>query len=133
MHVLISNLAAQSGASLFLQRNAPPFHPSITPPPPLSVHTGWVYDKTEGLSLADLTRSSNVTHLIAEASEIEKHREYVREWAQVATVTGFDGWSFRGAYAVRTALSRGQFTGLGSVLEMKRSAKLVVLERKVGV
>lgn len=131
MHVHISNLAAQSGASLFLQRYAPPFHPSITPPPPLSVHTGWVYDKTEGLSFADLTRSSNVTHLIAEVSGVEKYGKDVREWAQVATVTGFDGWSFRGWHALKQGRLSG--LGLGSVLEMKRSAKLVVLERKVGV
>ena len=62
VHVHISNLAAQTGASLFLQRNAPPFYPGLAEPP----RTNWTYDKIENLSLVDLTRSHNVTHLIAE-------------------------------------------------------------------
>ncbi|KAI1797080.1 Alg9-like mannosyltransferase family-domain-containing protein [Ganoderma leucocontextum] len=125
VHVHISNLAAQTGASLFLHRNAPPFHPLVGEPS----HTSWVYDKTENLSLADLTKSHNVTHLIAEAGEEDR----AHAWTSVALVAGFDGWWFHGGHALRTALSRGQLGGLGSVLEMKRSAKLVILKRKAGV
>ncbi|KAM5539258.1 hypothetical protein V8D89_007131 [Ganoderma adspersum] len=126
VHVHISNLAAQTGASLFLHENAPPFHPAIGAPP----HPGWVYDKTEGLSLADLTNTRNVTHVIAEVAVEEEDR--TNAWTQVAFVSGFDGWWFHGGHALRAALAQGRqgFTGLGSVLEMKRSAKLVVLERK---
>ena len=130
VHVHVANLAAQTGASLFLHRNAPPFHPAVRAPR----RTGWVYDKTEGLSLADLTQARNVTHLIAEASEVDQCRKDAHGWTQVALVTGFDGWRFRGGHALRAALEQGRFGGggLGSVLEMQRSAKLVVLERKTG-
>ena len=129
VHVHISNLAAQTGASLFLHEHAPPFHPAIGAP----LHPGWVYDKTENLSLADLTKSRNVTHVIAEvAVEEEEEEEGTHAWTQVAFVNGFDGWRFHGGHALRAALAQGRqgFAGLGSVLEMKRSAKLVVLERK---
>ena len=130
MHVHISNLAAQTGASLFLHSHAPPFHPAIGAPP----HPGWVYDKTEGLSLADLTKARNVTHVIAEVAAVEEEEEGTGAWTQVAFVNGFDGWRFHGAHALRAALAQGRkgFTGLGRVLEMRRSAKLVVLERKKG-
>ena len=124
VHVHISNLAAQTGASLFLHEHAPPFHPAIGAP----LHPGWVYDKTENLSLADLTKSRNVTHVIAEVAVEEEEEDRANAWTQVAFVNGFDGWWFHGAHAL--AQGRRGFTGLGSVLEMRRSAKLVVLERK---
>nr|VWO95749.1 N/A [Ganoderma boninense] len=126
VHVHISNLAAQTGASLFLHRNAPPFHPAIGSP----AHTQWVYDKTENLSLADLARARNATHVIAEVEELHKgDRKDADAWIEVARVAGFDGWRFGGV----RALAQGRFGGLGdfgSVLEMRRSAKLVVLERR---
>ena len=93
-----------------------------------------MYDKTEGLSLADLTKARNVTHVIAEVAAVEEEEEGTGAWTQVAFVNGFDGWRFHGAHALRAALAQGRkgFTGLGRVLEMRRSAKLVVLERKKG-
>ena len=123
VHVHISNLAAQTGASLFLQRNAPPFYPGLAEPP----HTNWTYDKTENLSLVDLTRSRNVTHLIAEVSVLES--SHAHGWTPVALIGGFDGWRFHGKYGLRVALAEG-LSGLGNILEMRRSGKLVILARK---
>ncbi|KAG2071808.1 hypothetical protein BDR04DRAFT_1097815 [Suillus decipiens] len=63
VQVHISNLAAQTGASLFLQSHSPPYIPSMTAP----ATNDWVY-KTESLSPHDLTTSTPFTHLIAESS-----------------------------------------------------------------
>ena len=123
MHVHISNLAAQTGASLFLQRNAPPFYPGLAEPP----HTNWIYDKTKNMSLVDLTRSRNVTHLIAEVSVLES--SHAHGWTPVALIGGFDGWRFHGKYGLRAALAE-RLSGLGNILEMRRSGKLVILARK---
>ncbi|PIL35310.1 hypothetical protein GSI_02035 [Ganoderma sinense ZZ0214-1] len=140
VHVHISNLAAQTGASLFLHRNAPPFHPAIGESP--LPGADWVYDKTENLSLADLTSARNVTHAIAEVDEFEFELELKKgegkgdrdssadAWTQVARVTGFDGWWFGGAHALAQGRVGLRDLDFGSVLEMKRSAKLVVLERR---
>ena len=82
--------------------------------------------KTENLSLVDLTRSRNVTHLIAEVSVLES--SHAHGWTPVALIGGFDGWRFHGKYGLRAALAEG-LSGLGNILEM-RSGKLVILARK---
>ena len=125
VHVHISNLAAQTGASLFLHRNAPPFHPAIGAPP----RADWVYDKTENLSFADLTRSSEITHLIAESAALAPSA--AKGWTPVAVVDGFDGWKVNREVA-RVFREGGLFEGLkalGGVLEMVRAEKLVILRR----
>ncbi|KAF9018196.1 hypothetical protein BDZ89DRAFT_356545 [Hymenopellis radicata] len=72
-HVHISNLAAQTGASLFLQE-----------------HEKWIYNKTENISMADLFASQTFTHLIAEpVSKVPK------SWMVADTVEAFDGWRWR--------------------------------------
>ena len=75
-HVHISNLAAQTGASLFLQVHAPPFpstslFSSANVSDRVSTYPWTVYDKTENLSLDELSGSRTVTHLIAEWSPSE--------------------------------------------------------------
>ncbi|RDX56977.1 hypothetical protein OH76DRAFT_1459704 [Lentinus brumalis] len=125
VHVHISNLAAQTGASLFLHSHAPPFHPVLNDTHPVS----WVYDKTENLSFDDLTRAREITHLIAETASIPPSATSV--WAPVAIVDGFDGWKLKGD--VKSAFQEGLFEGLKEmthVLEMKRSEKLVILKRR---
>ncbi|KAI0787329.1 hypothetical protein C8Q74DRAFT_1455380 [Fomes fomentarius] len=82
VHVHICNLAAQTGASRFLHNNAPPFLPSLN-----SIHhTSWVYDKTENLTLDDLTRSEEITHLIVEASSVSPSALAAKGWTAVAVV-----------------------------------------------
>ncbi|KAI0715822.1 alpha-1,6-mannosyltransferase subunit [Cerioporus squamosus] len=125
LHVHISNLAAQTGASLFLHSHAPPFHPVLNGTYPVN----WVYDKTENLSFDDLTRSRVITHLIAETASIPPSA--ASTWAPVAIVDGFDGWRLN--RDVKSAFQGGLVEGLKELthaLEMVRSEKLVILERR---
>ncbi|PPQ74041.1 hypothetical protein CVT24_012343 [Panaeolus cyanescens] len=127
VHVHISNLAAQTGASLFLQLNAPPTHPSL----PASFANPWVYNKTEGLTIQDLSSTTSktpFTHLIAEVDPssdaiLRKH------WQTVETIKGFDRWAIN-----RDLLKRRDpvdlLTNLPRVLQFVESDKLWILERK---
>jgi len=73
----ISNLAAQTGASLFLQENAAPY---------INGHiSSWEYDKTEHLSDSDLL---SYTHQIAERPPLDE-----RTWRVVETTQIYDGWT----------------------------------------
>ncbi|KAJ3768450.1 alpha-1,6-mannosyltransferase subunit, partial [Lentinula raphanica] len=102
-HVHIANLAAQSGASLFLQEHAPPFPPSslmfTTMSTTHNTHIPWyllptwvsspnapytwtVYDKTENQTIDDLSRNTDITHLISETSPVEM-RSRMRIWKVV--------------------------------------------------
>jgi alpha-1,6-mannosyltransferase len=56
-NIYIDNYSAQTGASLFLQLNSPPY--AFIPPPPQV----WKYDKTESLTLTDLA-NSHFTHVL---------------------------------------------------------------------
>ncbi|KAF9533988.1 Alg9-like mannosyltransferase family-domain-containing protein [Crepidotus variabilis] len=78
IHIHISNLAAQTGASLFMQLNAGPFYafdPSASPLERAQMEMEkekekarrmvWTYNKTESLSAFELT-NGGFTHLISE-------------------------------------------------------------------
>ncbi|KAG0708123.1 glycosyltransferase family 22 protein [Suillus ampliporus] len=122
VHVHVSNLAAQTGASLFLQSHSPPYVPSMPAPA-----TGdWVYNKTEGLSPRDLTTSTSLTHLITESST-----EFVRtgRWKLVESVQGFSRWRWnlpRGGISKVLEVPLYQWL---SMLEMKTDDQLYILER----
>ncbi|KAJ3785972.1 alpha-1,6-mannosyltransferase subunit [Lentinula aff. detonsa] len=99
-HVHISNLAAQTGASLFLQEHAPPF-PSTsllshtTSKNDTSKYPWTVYDKTENLTIDELSGSRDITHLITEWSPVEM-RSRMRIWRIIdvdadAHMTSLDG------------------------------------------
>ncbi|KAI0366186.1 hypothetical protein BV20DRAFT_972227 [Pilatotrama ljubarskyi] len=124
VHVHISNLAAQTGASLFLHSHAPPFLPGMDVGHP----TDWVYNKTENLTMEDLAASRQITHLIAEIPSLTDAA--MQAWRPVAVIDGFDGWRLH--TDVRQAFREGLLGGvkaLVSVLEMRRTEKLVVLRR----
>ena len=130
MHVHISNLAAQTGASLFLQTRSPPYLSNTSQSSSATTQT-WSYDKTENLSLEDLTASRNITHLIAEADSLAKlSSAYVRAaWTPVASVDGFDGWRLD-LEDVRVGQGLAEkLEGLMGALEMRRSMQLVILKR----
>ena len=123
VHVHISNLAAQTGASLFLHANAPPYLPFVPARP-----ANWTYDKTENLSLKDLTAAREVTHLIAEA---DSPAAQATGWTPVAIVDGFDGWRLN-LEGVKGGHGKGvvdRLTALLNILEMRRSTKLVIMKR----
>lgn len=89
-HIHICNLAAQTGASLFTQLNAPPFLTSASETPPKQHHQQhWIYNKTENLSIHNLTLSPSITHLISEVGPESEEGLGVgisKEWRLVGTV-----------------------------------------------
>ncbi|KAG1814077.1 glycosyltransferase family 22 protein [Suillus variegatus] len=122
VQVHISNLAAQTGASLFLQSHSPPYIPSMTAP----ATNDWVYNKTESLSPRDLTTATPLTHLIAE-SPLEFTR--TGRWRLVDSVQGFSRWKWnlpRGGIAKVLEVPLHQWL---SVLEMETNDQLYILER----
>ncbi|KAI0347804.1 hypothetical protein BDW22DRAFT_1365043 [Trametopsis cervina] len=94
VHVHISNLAAQTGASLFQQIHAPPYIPSLgltSPQPP----PDWTYNKTEHVSPTLLTANRAITHVIAEV-----HQESGRGGSSTFDATGFpSSWTMTGVIA----------------------------------
>ncbi|KAF4614053.1 hypothetical protein D9613_007414 [Agrocybe pediades] len=135
-HVHISNLAAQSGASLFLQLNAPPQyylqHPILKTD---DVHNSWIYNKTENLSASSLSsRTSPFTHLISEFSP-DADSSLEKKWRTVKVIKGFDRWVLdKDLLKPAKVLSEKwdvdlvkRFAGL---LRVEESDKLWILERK---
>ncbi|KAL0576840.1 Dol-P-Man:Man(7)GlcNAc(2)-PP-Dol alpha-1,6-mannosyltransferase [Marasmius crinis-equi] len=126
-HVHISNLAAQTGASLFLQAHAPPFLSSQ----PSALVT---YNKTEELTTASLTSSGHFTHLISEVPLKDFGWLDKGKWKEVAAVDGFDKWVIdwdflRGRFKTDGGVW-GAAKRLQTVVQMEKSEKLWILERK---
>ncbi|KIM64276.1 glycosyltransferase family 22 protein [Scleroderma citrinum Foug A] len=128
IHVHISNLAAQSGASLFLHEHAPPFFPLVfgAGTDPAVTAISWTYNKTEGLTPAMLS-SSGFTHLIAESPEIGHG-----EWNVVDRILGFQRWKLN--EQVMASLKRRTPWDVPLLewthfLEMEMTEKLWILER----
>lgn len=142
MHVHISNLAAQTGASLFLHRRAPPFFLPLASPPSSPVSPSgrqqeqeWTYNKTEGLTLAALAREPRVTHVIAEYADVlgatTATTSALDVWAPEAVIDGFAGWRVDWeVLKVRARGAAGTLQGLGRALEMVRTPQLVIMKRK---
>lgn len=124
-HIHISNLAAQSGASLFLQLHSSP-HYYLQP---LSItHDEWNYNKTENLSisaLCSLSSSPVITHLI---SEIPPSKDPLLDthWYTVEVIKGFDRWSID--WDLLKAI--GNVADLSKVLSLVKGDKLWILARK---
>jgi len=128
-HVHISNLAAQTGASLFLQLNAPPQY---------QIHertTSWIYNKTEKLSTASLSSSTSpFTHLISEISPDEDFT-LEKSWRTVKVIQGFDRWTLdkdllKPARYLSGNLNLDLLKRFVGILKMAKSEKLWILERK---
>jgi alpha-1,6-mannosyltransferase len=128
VHVHISNLAAQSGASLFLHTHTPPYRErfGILPPAADAVYSPWIYNKTENLTPADMAYSSEFTHVIAESGDALP----AGRWEIVDVVYGFAGWKVH-RDILRLVRERG-LQGLWGVLEMKKAGKLWIFEKRGG-
>ncbi|OCH94902.1 hypothetical protein OBBRIDRAFT_884451 [Obba rivulosa] len=127
VHVHISNLAAQTGASLFLHTNAPPYPTHLCSShnfPSVARQRHWVYNKTEHVAPSALGAAHDVTHAIAEvatAAELEK----TDVWTAVSIVDGFDRWQLN-----REVLKGGLLDAAMRVVEMIRSPRLIILEKR---
>jgi alpha-1,6-mannosyltransferase len=124
--VHIANLAAQTGATLFMQERAPPYAPFL----PAATGGNWTYDKTEHLAPSVLARGA-YTHLVVEAPP---DAAFVRGWREVGRIHGFDGWTPDSSWVAWTkqldvrAMSRALADGRWP-LRMAASDKLVLLAR----
>ncbi|KDR68602.1 hypothetical protein GALMADRAFT_146254 [Galerina marginata CBS 339.88] len=124
-HIHISNLAAQTGASLFLHLNSAPYYAI---PPFNQNQNQWIYNKTENLTPAVLSSSSSpFTHLISETPpSTDSH--LVKHWRTVKTIKAFD------RFVVNWELLKGRNKAdllwrFGDVLRFEESDKLWILER----
>ncbi|KAM6492801.1 glycosyltransferase family 22 protein [Amanita muscaria] len=128
-HVHISNLAAQTGASLFLHLNAPPYlAPYFLSDQPFRPRSfTWIYNKTEHLDERTIALSHEITHVISEG---RPSRPYSGYFAPIATVLSFDRWSVDRAFLGK--LGYGFVTKpeeLTKGFRMVKSGKLWILER----
>jgi alpha-1,6-mannosyltransferase len=126
VHVHISNLAAQTGASLFLQANSPPYLAILSPP---AGDKHWIYSKVENLTTSDLTRGT-YTHLIVETPLDPSLKQ---AWNVVGSADGF------AAYSVGRWLQMAKRMDLPEILEGTKKGgpfrpqvgeQLIILERK---
>jgi alpha-1,6-mannosyltransferase len=122
VHVHIGNLAAQSGASLFLHTHSPPYRPHLgIVPPSISAADPWIYNKTEeNLTSADIAYDSLFTHAIAEDTDL-------RSLYAVEVINGFSGWKIR-KDILRLVRKDGLLIGLWKVFEMKKDNELFIFE-----
>ncbi|KAI0052322.1 glycosyltransferase family 22 protein [Auriscalpium vulgare] len=123
VHVHISNLAAQTGASLFLHAHAPP-HPAYLPP--TTAH--WTYDKTEHLTLRQLGASANITHLI-----VEERGWNEGVWLVSDAVESFAGWDvggLRDVQGLRERVAKEGVLGVLGSLGVRREQRLWILEKR---
>ena len=118
-HVHISNLAAQTGASLFLQNHTPPYLMQLGVQPPKSQN--WVYNKTENLTQRDITNTPHFTHVIAEAGD-DAAGFTQSQWNVVENIQGFQRW------IPNLEVLRG--ASIWELLKMEKKDKLVILKRK---
>ena len=127
VHLHISNLATQTGASLFLHEHAPPVLSVFPSSDPYASEPSWTYNKTESLT-PSMISSSPFTHLIAETPEMAGE-----EWTVVEAIPAFKRWKL--SPAVLTTLKTGRVWEIpldqwARVLEMEMSDQLWILERR---
>ncbi|KAI0067225.1 alpha-1,6-mannosyltransferase subunit [Artomyces pyxidatus] len=125
VHVHISNYAAQTGASLFLHINAPPYPLYLSSS---NLRKKWTYDKTEHLKLLDLSGMDEITHVIA-----EEDRWKTDVWSLRATIEGFGGWDLKGFREWRTLRRKIAESGWESIIGgvgVHKKEMLWILERR---
>ena len=128
VHVHICNLAAQTGASLFLHTHAPPY-PAGLDIAPSSHSADWVYNKTEHLTPKQVTASHSITHVIAELTNERAANTFAatgfpkEQWRQTAVIPAYAGLNIRKDAALALADPLG-------VVALRYTEQLAILERK---
>ncbi|KAI3596152.1 glycosyltransferase family 22 protein [Moniliophthora roreri] len=136
-HVHISNLAAQTGASLFLQTNTPPYPHGLTyrGVPVIDINdpeTWTTYNKTEGLSISALSSSKTFTHLISEYSPDQFTFKNRRKWQVIDVIDGFAGWKVNlNGKVLDNIMGDVMHEGIWGVLRMEKEEQLWILERQI--
>jgi alpha-1,6-mannosyltransferase len=125
VHVHIANLAAQSGASLFLHTHAPPYRSPLGIRSP-TISAAWIYNKTENLAPTHIAYDSVFTHVIAESRDSLP----AGRWEVVDAIDGFRGWKVR--KDIWGLASEKGLKGLWRVIEMRKEYKLWIFERRRG-
>jgi alpha-1,6-mannosyltransferase len=128
VHVHISNLAAQTGASLFLQINSPPYADTDALASSSSFH--WIYNKTESLSPSTLASSPQFTHLIVESDADVQFFKKSGKWELVDCVWAFEGWKFPTTEEVkRIGKGMAELDLWNLMPKMETKEKLWIMER----
>jgi len=127
VHVHISNLAAQTGASLFLQINSPPYRDADAL---ASSSFHWIYNKTESLSPSTLTSSPQFTHLIVESDADVQSFKKSGKWKLVDYLWAFERWKFPTTEDVkRIGKGMNELDIRNLMPKMERKEKLWIMER----
>ena len=133
VHVHISNLAAQTGASLFLQVHSPPYLSSLSPQTntDIKVNHNWVYNKTENLSPVEITSpKSGFTHAIVEVEDEPTQQLKVfltnSSWRKVECISAFDRFRVRRGKVVEGSTNIWDWIPR---LEFVYTEKLCIFER----
>ncbi|KAJ7033374.1 glycosyltransferase family 22 protein [Mycena alexandri] len=159
VHAHLTNLALQSGASLFTHVHAPPYPvlsllPPVFPPSPsltfaASLAPNWVYDKTDSP-----TSFANYTHVIAESRTpspspssadagmfgfMRKKKEDASAWTELGSIRAFERWRVDRDVLRRrevldtetgeTGVEMGMIERLSGMLTLEERERLWVLER----
>lgn len=130
VHVHISNLAAQTGASIFLQANGPPSGIELGILPPPRGHS-WVYNKTEHLDPQTITSTKSITHVIAECQPDERSGVAgtgfsATRWREVEVIRGFKKWQLN----LSILKDVDGLLHFWDALTMVEEKKLAILERR---
>ena len=141
VHVHISNLPAQTGATLFLQTHAPPYLPGLEP----TGGSDWVYDKTEHLEPWQITSSRNITHAIAEIppnggyNTFDATRFPASHWRLTSVITAYAGTRIPGVQYIKAIFTppwdwRDKVEMVlrlpWNIVKITKTEQLAILERK---
>ena len=132
-HVHLCNLAAQTGASLYLHLNSSPYpHLNLLfKRPIIEGSAAWIYNKTENLDDYAIASSRQITHIITER---QPSAIILESFIPVANITAFDRWPLDkdtlqewGLGIIRNPSEALRMTKL---MKASGSTKLWILERK---
>lgn len=125
-HVHICNLAAQSGVTLFQHLYAPPHPTFFLWSRSVLLSYPWTYNKTENLSLADISSTSHFTHIISEVPPSDP--DVIRSWRLLREIPAFHRVTFNKDIMLEypRKISRWAFDLIG----VEQKNQLWIYERK---